>query len=192
MNNAHISVVTTNLTWNDLQLNNTALTKVTEIKNYLKESSFLKKENNLKKNLKTGYRVLFIGPPGAGKTLTASLIGKELDKPVYKIDLSQVVSKYIGETEKNLEIIFANAEGKNWILFFDEADALFGKRTTVKDAHDRFANQEVSYLLQRIEEYNGIAILTSNLKGNIDESFTRRFQSVVHFPPQSTKERIKK
>ena len=93
-----------------------------------------------------------------------------------------VVSKYIGETEKNLELLFARAEDKDWILFFDEADALFGKRTNVRDAHDKYANQEVSYLLQRIEDYDGLVILATNMKNNIDDAFLRRFNSVVKFP----------
>ncbi len=93
-----------------------------------------------------------------------------------------MVSKYIGETEKNLDALFASAEKKGWILFFDEADALFGKRTEVKDAHDRYANLEVSYLLKRIEDYNGLVILASNMKGNIDDAFTRRFNTVIRFP----------
>ncbi len=94
----------------------------------------------------------------------------------------RVVSKYIGETEKNLSVVFEKAESQGWILFFDEADALFGKRTDVKDSHDRYANQEVSYLLQRIEDHPGLSILATNLKGNIDKAFTRRFQTVLQFP----------
>jgi len=101
---------------------------------------------------------------------------------VYRIDLSQVVSKYIGETEKNLSRIFDRAEHQNWILFFDEADSLFGQRTQTKSSNDRYSNQEVSYLLQRIEDFNGVIILATNLKENIDEAFTRRFQSVINFP----------
>jgi SpoVK/Ycf46/Vps4 family AAA+-type ATPase len=100
-----------------------------------------------------------------------------------------VVSKYIGETEKNLELLFARAEDKNWILFFDEADALFGKRTNVRDAHDKYANQEVSYLLQRIEDYNGLVILATNMKSNIDDAFLRRFNSILKFPVPTTEER---
>ena len=127
-------------------------------------------------------RILFVGAPGTGKKTLASLIGEQLGTDVYRIDLSIVVSKYIGETEKNLELVFARAENKGWILFFDEADALFGKRTNVRDAHDRYANQEVAYLLQRIEKYNGIVILATSMKNNIDEAFTRRFQTIIRFP----------
>jgi SpoVK/Ycf46/Vps4 family AAA+-type ATPase len=136
----------------------------------------------MKKKIKAGYRVLFYGPPGTGKTLTASLLGKTAGLDVYRIDLSMVVSKYIGETEKNLANIFDQAENKNWLLFFDEADALFGKRTQTTSSNDRHANQEVSYLLQRIEDYPGVVILATNLKANLDEAFTRRFQSMIYFP----------
>ncbi|WP_431214056.1 ATP-binding protein [Puia sp. P3] len=110
-------------------------------------------------------------------------------KDVYKIDLSMVVSKYIGETEKNLELLFARAEDKGWILFFDEADALFGKRTSVRDANDKYANQEVSYLLQRIEDFNGLIILATNMKNNIDEAFIRRFNAILRFPFPEAAER---
>jgi SpoVK/Ycf46/Vps4 family AAA+-type ATPase len=102
-----------------------------------------------------------------------------------------VVSKYIGETEKNLEMLFARAENKKWILFFDEADSLFGKRTNVRDAHDKYANQEVSYLLQRIEDYDGLVILATNMKNNIDEAFIRRFNSILRFPMPDQEERKK-
>jgi len=125
--------------------------------------------------------VLVTGPSGTGKTLTASLLGKNFDMDVYKIDLSMVVSKYIGETEKNLARVFDKAESKDWILFFDEADALFGKRSNTSDSHDRYANQEVSYLLQRMEDYDGLVILCSNFKKNIDEAFFRRFQLILDF-----------
>jgi DNA polymerase III delta prime subunit len=139
--------------------------------------------------LRRGFRVLFYGPPGTGKTLTAGVLGNETKKDVYKIDLSMVVSKYIGETEKNLELLFARAEDKDWILFFDEADAIFGKRTSVRDAHDKYANQEVSYLLQRIEDYNGLVILATNMKTNIDDAFIRRFNDIVKFTIPNEEER---
>jgi hypothetical protein len=129
-----------------------------------------------------GVTVLFAGPPGTGKTMAAEVIAGELGLDLYKIDLSTVVSKYIGETEKNLERIFEEAQTSNAILFFDEADAIFGKRSEVKDAHDRYANLEISYLLQRMEIYDGVAILATNLRANLDEAFTRRLQFSVHFP----------
>jgi hypothetical protein len=143
----------------------------------------------MEKRLRKGFRVLFCGPPGTGKTLTAGVLGNETKKDVYKIDLSMVVSKYIGETEKNLELLFARAEDKDWILFFDEADAIFGKRTSVRDAHDKYANQEVSYLLQRIEDYNGLVILATNMKNNIDDAFIRRFNDIVKFTIPNEEER---
>ena len=118
-------------------------------------------------------RVLFISPSGTGKTLAASWIAMNLSYPLYRIDLAALTSKYIGETEKNLSKVFSKAKNKNWILFFDEADALFGKRTEASDAHDRHANQEISYLLQRIEDYEGLVILASNLRDNIDDAFVR-------------------
>lgn len=125
---------------------------------------------------------LFQGPPGTGKTLAASLIGKELNLEVYRIDLSGVISKYIGETEKNLKSLFATAEEKHWILLFDEADGLFGKRTNIKDSNDRYANIEISYLLQKIENYNGIVIFATNKRTDIDEGFLRRLRYVIDFP----------
>jgi hypothetical protein len=129
-----------------------------------------------------GVTILFAGPPGTGKTMAAEVIARELGLDLYKIDLSTIVSKYIGETEKNLEKIFSEAQSSNAILFFDEADAIFGKRSEVKDAHDRYANIEVSYLLQRMELYDGVAILATNLRANLDEAFTRRLQFSVDFP----------
>jgi AAA+ superfamily predicted ATPase len=138
-----------------------------------------------------GVTALFTGPSGAGKTMAAEVLANELTLDLYKIDLSGVVSKYIGETEKNLERIFAAAERSNAILFFDEADALFGKRSEVHDAHDRYANIEVSYLLQRMEQYEGIAILATNLRANLDEAFVRRLTYTVRFPLPAEAERLK-
>jgi SpoVK/Ycf46/Vps4 family AAA+-type ATPase len=129
-----------------------------------------------------GLSALFTGPPGTGKTMAAQVIANEIRLDLYKVDLSTVISKYIGETEKNLNRIFKEAESSNAILFFDEADALFGKRTEVSDAHDRYANIEVSYLLQKVEEYNGIVILASNFRGNMDDAFTRRIRFIIEFP----------
>ncbi len=180
----------TQMEWDDLVLNSSTLVQIQEIENWITHHHTLMEDWGMGKKLKPGFRVLFYGPPGTGKTLTASLLGKYTKRDVYKVDLSMVVSKYIGETEKNLANLFAKAENKNWILFFDEADALFGKRTNVKDAHDKYANQEVSYLLQRIESYNGLVILASNFKSNMDDAFVRRFQSIIHFPMPNAKERL--
>ena len=129
-----------------------------------------------------GISALFAGPSGTGKTMAAEVIAHELQLDLYKIDLSGVVNKYIGETEKNLAKIFHEAEASNAILFFDEADALFGKRTKISDAHDRYANIETSYLLQRVEAYEGVVILATNLRENMDEAFTRRIKFIVDFP----------
>ncbi len=136
-----------------------------------------------------GIAALFHGPSGTGKTLTAEVIANELEVDLYHVDLSQIVSKYIGETEKNLEKIFAAAERAGALLLFDEADALFGKRSEIRDAHDRYANIEVGYLLQRIEAYDGLVILTTNLKGSLDSAFLRRFRFVVSFPFPDTDDR---
>lgn len=135
--------------------------------------------------------MLFYGEPGTGKTLAASLLGKYTERPVFRVDVSMLVSKYIGETEKQLAKLFDKAENKNWILFFDEADAIFGKRTSVKDAHDKYANQEVSYLLQRIETFSGLIILASNFKNNMDKAFTRRFHSCIKFNNPKHEERLR-
>jgi hypothetical protein len=135
-----------------------------------------------KLSLGKGLNMLFAGPPGTGKTMAAEVIAHELRLDLYRIDLSQVVSKYIGETEKNLDRIFSAAEDSNAILFFDEADALFGKRSEVRDSHDRYANIEISYLLQKMEEYQGISILATNLRQNLDDAFVRRLQAIVEFP----------
>ena len=129
-----------------------------------------------------GLSILFAGAPGTGKTMCAQVIAKHLNMEMYKINLSQIVSKYIGETEKNLRAVFTEARNANSILFFDECDALFGKRSEVKDSHDRNANVEVAYLLQQIEEYDGVCILATNLIGNIDAAFMRRITYVVRFP----------
>ncbi len=178
----HLSLISTDLSRNNIVLNDATLVMTKKIRTYLKDSLSLKTGHVVKKNVKKGYKALFVGAPGSGKTSAALAVANEFKRPVYKINLAKVISKYIGETEKNLDLLFANAENKNWILFFDEADALFGKRTNVKDAHDKYANIEVSYLLQRMENYEGLSILATNLKGNIDAAFTRRFQSVIHIP----------
>jgi hypothetical protein len=129
-----------------------------------------------------GLNVLFSGPPGTGKTMAADILAGRLNLELYKIDLSQVVSKFIGETEKNLKLVFDEARACSAVLFFDEADALFGKRSEVKDSHDRYANLEISYLLQKMEEYEGVSILATNLRKHLDDAFLRRIQFVVEFP----------
>jgi AAA+ superfamily predicted ATPase len=168
--------------WEDLILPEKTIQELELIKMWIKHNSELEKDAKLGRKLSNGWRVLFYGLSGTGKTMTAALIGKEFGMEVFRIDLSQVVSKYIGETEKNLSMLFDTGENRNYILFCDEADALFGKRSNISSAHDRYANQEVSYLLQRIEHYNGLVILATNFKGNLDQAFMRRFQSVIEFP----------
>lgn len=175
--------------WSSLVINAELQAQIEEIIVWLKYNDALMSAYGMGDRLRKGYRALFYGPPGTGKTLTAGLLGNELGKDVYKIDLSMVVSKYIGETEKNLELLFARAEDKGWILFFDEADALFGKRTNVRDAHDKYANQEVSYLLQRVEDFDGLIILATNMRSNIDDAFMRRFNATLKFPFPDANER---
>lgn len=182
--------LTTSQTWEDLILPASTQNQIQDILIWLTHNPTLINDWKLYEKFKPGYRALFHGPSGTGKTLTATLLGKYAKQEVFKVDLSTVVSKYIGETEKNLSNLFDRAENKNWILFFDEADALFGKRTQVQNAHDRYANQEVSYLLQRVEHFNGLVILATNLKSNIDEAFLRRFQSLIYFPKPKSHERL--
>jgi SpoVK/Ycf46/Vps4 family AAA+-type ATPase len=130
---------------------------------------------------------LFVGESGTGKTLAAEAIANEVELDLYRVDLATLVSKYIGETEKNLKRLFDSAETSGAVLLFDEADALFGKRSEVKDSHDRYANIEVAYLLQRVEAYRGLAILTTNMKSALDRAFLRRIRFVVQFPfPDAT------
>jgi len=137
-----------------------------------------------------GISALFAGTSGTGKTMSAEVLAQELRLDLYRIDLSSVVSKYIGETEKNLRGVFDAAEAGATILLFDEADALFGKRSEVKDSHDRYANMEVSYLLQRMEAYQGLAILTTNMKESIDTAFLRRIRFIVKFPFPDFQQRV--
>jgi hypothetical protein len=182
-------LINTELDWNDLVLEDDVLKDINQILAWIKYKDELLITYGLKKKIKPGFRSLFYGPPGTGKTFTACLMGKTSGKDVYKIDLSMVVSKYVGETEKNLGRVFDMAETKDWILFFDEADALFGKRTSTQSSQERYSNQEVAYLLQRTEDYPGVVILASNLKGNIDEAFSRRFHSIIYFAMPKPKER---
>jgi hypothetical protein len=183
--------ITTRLEWADLVLSEHVMEDVEEIRAWIEHRNTLLQNWGLERHIKPGFRSLFYGPPGTGKTLTAALLGKSTGLDVYRVDLSLVVSKYIGETEKNLASVFDQAERNDWILFFDEADALFGKRTQTSSAHDRYANQEVAYLLQRVEDFPGVVILASNLKGNIDEAFARRFQSMIYFPLPGPEERAR-
>ncbi|ELR71183.1 Cell division protein FtsH [Fulvivirga imtechensis AK7] len=183
-------LLTTKLSWEDAVFDEYTLSDLEEAKVWIRHGEEIMQHKLLSKHLKRGYRILFHGPPGTGKTMTASLLAQEAHMDVYQIDLSSVVSKYIGETEKNLAGVFDLAENKNWILFFDEADALFGKRTQVQSSNDQFVNQQVAYLLQRIEDFDGIVILATNFKDNIDSAFLRRFQSVVYFPKPRMEQRL--
>jgi len=173
--------LTTHLTKGDLVLQRQAQRQIDQIETWLKnEGAGLEDWADTRKS-NSGYRTLFSGPPGTGKTLAATVLGQSTGREVYRIDLSKVLSNYIGETEKNLSRVFDAAEKNGWILFFDEADALFAQRPEVSSRNDRYANQEVAYLLQRIETYPGVAILSINLISGIDEGFLRRFQSIVAF-----------
>jgi len=183
--------LTTQLQIDDLVLNKQLMDELGLILNWIKFRDEIKGSEKLRKSFRTGYRALFYGPPGTGKSLTAAILGKNNNLPVYRIDLSQVVSKYIGETEKNLSRLLDVAEHKNWVLFFDEADSLFSKRTEINDSKDKYANQGTSYLLQRLEEYDGLVILATNLRPNIDRAFVRRFQSILYFNLPTVDERIK-
>jgi hypothetical protein len=183
-------LLTTQMEWADTVLNPHTQAQIDHMQVWLTYNNQLMQEWDMGKKIKRGYRALFYGPPGTGKTMVAGLLGKQFRKEVYRIDISQVVSKYIGETEKNLEKIFTRAEHKDWILFCDECDALFGKRMSVSNAHDKFANQEVSYLLQRIEDHPALIILASNFKNNIDNAFLRRFNTIISFPLPTEEERL--
>jgi hypothetical protein len=173
-----------NAVWEDLVLPAAQKRTLREIETHVKQR-YTVYENwgfSARSSRGLGITVLFAGASGTGKTMAAEVLAKELKLDLYRIDLSQVVSKYIGETEKNLSEIFNAAEEGGAILLFDEADALFGKRSEVRDSHDRYANIEVSYLLQRMEAYRGLAILTTNMKNALDPAFLRRIRFIVHFP----------
>lgn len=179
--------------WDDIVLPDDTKEQLKEVRGYIKHRGTVYTDWGFdsKLSLGKGLNILFSGPSGTGKTMAAEIIAKDAGLDVYKIDLSNVVSKYIGETEKNLKNIFLEAETSNAILFFDEADALFGKRSEVRDSHDRYANIEINYLLQRTEEYEGIVILASNLSNNIDSAFLRRMHFKIEFPPPDEKLREK-
>lgn len=176
--------ITSHQTWGDLVLPANRLTQLKEISSHIKYKDIVYDRwgFNKKLSLGRGLNILFSGPSGTGKTMASGIIANDLGLELYKIDLSFVVSKYIGETEKNLAQVFKEAETSNAILFFDEADALFGKRSEIKDAHDRYANVEINFLLQKMEEHDGVVILATNLSKNIDSAFLRRMQFVVEFP----------
>ena len=195
--NPHLGVLARKIlpryNWQDIVLPNDQLELLHEIVSTVRGRAMVLTEWGVGRKLvaSSGVPVLFSGEPGTGKTMAAEVIATELGLDLYKIDLSTVVSKYIGETEKNLERIFSEAESSNAILFFDEADAIFGKRSEVKDAHDRYANIEISYLLQRMEAYDGVTILATNLRSNLDEAFTRRLQFAVDFPFPDEEHRLR-
>ncbi len=176
--------ITPRYTWDDIVLPDDQLTLLHEIVATVRQRPLVLEAWGVGRKLASspGVTMLFSGEPGTGKTMAAEVMAAELGLDLFKIDLSSIVSKYIGETEKNLEKIFGEAQSSNAILFFDEADAIFGKRSEVKDAHDRYANIEISYLLQRMEAYEGVTILATNLRANLDEAFTRRLQFAVDFP----------
>jgi AAA+ superfamily predicted ATPase len=176
--------ITPRFTWTDIVLPEDQVVMLREIVATVRGRPLVLDEWGVGRKLasSSGVTMLFSGPPGTGKTMAAEVIAADLSLDLYKIDLSGIVSKYIGETEKNLERIFGEAQSSNAVLFFDEADAIFGKRSEVKDAHDRYANIEISYLLQRMEAYDGVTILATNLRANLDEAFTRRLQFAVDFP----------
>lgn len=177
--------------WRDIVLPADRLQQLREICNYVKYRALVYQEWGFdgKLSLGKGLNALFAGPSGTGKTMSAEIMAGELGLDLYKIDLSTVVSKYIGETEKNLSRIFAEAETSNAILFFDEADALFGRRSEVRDSHDRYANIEIGYLLQKMEEYLGVVILATNFRKNMDDAFVRRMHFTIEFPFPGDKDR---
>jgi hypothetical protein len=180
------------LAFSDLVLPEANLRQLREVQNRIRMMQRVHSELGFEQRLRLahGMVVLFTGSSGTGKTMAAEWLARELGVDLYKADLSSVVSKWVGETEKNLHQLFAEAEDSSAIIFFDEADALFGKRGEVKDARDRWANTEVNYLLQRIEEYAGVVILASNLRQNIDEAFLRRISAMVEFPSPDEAARV--
>lgn len=185
--------ITPRYDWDDIILPDDQIEILRELVATVRARSLVLEEWGLGRKLASSaaVTVLFAGPPGTGKTMAAEVIAKDLALDLYKIDLSSLVSKYIGETEKNLERVFTEAQSSNAILFFDEADAIFGKRSGVKDAHDRYANLEISYLLQRMEIYDGVTILATNLRSNLDDAFIRRLQFAVDVPFPDEKHRLR-
>ena len=170
--------------WGDLVLPDDKMQQLRGVEGRVRHRQLVHREWGFGQKLSRGkgLNVLFTGPSGTGKTMAAEVLAGALSLTLHQIDLSTVISKYIGETEQHLSAIFREAESSQTLLFFDEADALFGKRTEVKDAHDRYANIEVNYLLQRIEQYEGIVVLATNLQRNLDDAFIRRINEVIEFP----------
>lgn len=184
------SLVKTNMEWSDLVVSKELIKEIRDIELWLEYEQRLFGEMGLGRKIKEGYKVVFYGPSGTGKTLVAGLIGKKYDRDVYRIDLSQLSSKYIGETEKNIDNLFKQARNKNWILFFDEGESLFGKRSQMGQSNERYGNQQVGFLLQRMEDHPGVVILATNLKSSIDEAFSRRFQKMIYFEAPDFENRL--
>ncbi|WCN13974.1 AAA family ATPase [Marinomonas mediterranea] len=184
-------IIESTLSLEDVYLPEDTLEQLADIKDWVNFGSILQHDWNMKDKIRVGFRALFYGPPGTGKTISVTALGNTLGKNVYKVDLSRVHSKYIGETEKNLEKVFRLAEQNEALLFFDEADAVFGQRTQTTNSNDQYANQHVSYLLQRIERFDGLVVLASNYKENFDDAFFRRFESVVHFSLPNSEQRLR-
>lgn len=181
--------VETLLDWDDLVLSDVTLNSLKDLEYWLKFESELFKNNSISKKIKKGYKVIFYGPSGTGKSLVAGLIGKKYDYDVYRVDVSQLSSKYIGETEKNIANLFNQAKNKKWILFFDEGESLFSKRSNSGSNNEKYSNQQVGFLLQMIEDFPGVLILATNLKGNMDDAFLRRFQKMIYFEAPDTEYR---
>jgi len=188
--NIPISIYSTTEKWDDLFLNEREIQELDEVKKWLNHYNKLN-STSLFKNFNVGYKAVLYGASGTGKTVSVGILGNECQVPVYRIDLSLIISKWVGETEKNIKTIFDYAENKNCILFFDEGDALFSKRTEQKNANDRNSNQEIAYLLQRIEIFNGIVFLCTNKLQNMDDAFKRRFHSRIEFTIPQNEQRFK-
>ncbi len=184
------SLVKTTMEWSDLVISKELNREIRDIELWLEFEQRLFGEMGLGRKIKEGYKAVFYGPSGTGKTLVAGLIGKKFNRDVYRIDLSQLSSKYIGETEKNIDNLFKQARNKNWILFFDEGESLFGKRSQSGQSNERYGNQQVGFLLQRIEDHPGVVILATNLKSSIDEAFLRRFQKMIYFEAPDSEYRL--
>ncbi len=172
--------ITTLKTWTDIKIDNAAREQITNLQQQLRKDYGAASTKLSRRQI--GSAVLFNGFSGADRQSAAALLGQELGMDVYSINLAGIISKYIGETEKNIDRVFAEAKDRKWLLFFDEADALFGKRTETKDSHDKYANAELNYLLQRIEDYHGVVIIATNMKSDVDDAFTRRIRYIVDFP----------